>query len=125
MSPRAKKAVGTRDAVLVQCGSLPAAELDYPFGDDTAVFKVAGKMFAMVALGEPPGSTTLKCEPEESISLRQSYASITPGYHMDKRHWITVGLGADLPAELVTELVQGSYDLVVAGIPAKRRPTAV
>jgi predicted DNA-binding protein (MmcQ/YjbR family) len=123
MSPGVTKGGGkARERLLAQCASLPAAELDHPFGPDTAVFKVAGKMFALVALGQPPGSATLKCEPDESEALRQAYESITPGYYMNKRHWVTVDLGADLPADVVPELVRGSYDLVVAALPARLRP---
>ena len=121
MSPKPRS---LRDAVLKKCGARPAAELDYPFGDDTAVFKVVGKMFALVSLGEPPGSVTLKADPEESEALRQAHAAITPGYYMNKRHWITVDLGG-VPPELVEELVLGSYELVVATLPGKHRPAAV
>jgi predicted DNA-binding protein (MmcQ/YjbR family) len=125
MTARAtKRPTGRREAVLSQCGALSVAELDYPFGEDTAVFKVVGKMFAMVSLGDAAGSVTLKCEPEESEALRQAHSGITPGYYMNKRHWISIDLGADLPPDLVTELVRGSYDLVVASLPAKHRPTA-
>lgn len=126
MSARSRAArEGTRNGVLAQCGDLPAAEIVYPFGDDTAVFKVVGKMFALVALGEEPGSVTLKCDPEESVALRQAHASITPGYYMNKQHWITVDLGPRLPDGLVPELVRGSYDLVVASLPRRKRPAQV
>ncbi|MGH9172388.1 MAG: MmcQ/YjbR family DNA-binding protein [Acidimicrobiales bacterium] len=125
MSGRAaKQAAGLRESVLRQCGSLTEAELDYPFGDGAAVFKVVGKMFALVSLGDPPGSVTLKCDPEECVALCQAYPSVTPGYHMNKRHWVTVELAGSLPAALLPELVRGSYDLVVAALPAGRRPAA-
>jgi len=110
--------------VLEQCGELVAAELTYPFGHDTAVFKVAGKMFALVSLGDTPGQATLKCDPKEATALRDAYDAITPGYHMNKRHWVTVDLGAALPADLVAELVRSSYELVVASLPAKLRPVS-
>ncbi|MFZ0171285.1 MAG: MmcQ/YjbR family DNA-binding protein [Acidimicrobiales bacterium] len=111
-----------RDGVLEQCGAFAEAELTYPFGDDTAVFKVAGKMFALVSLGDAPAQATLKCDPEEATALRRTYDGVTPGYHMNKRHWVTVDLGAALPGELVADLVRGSYQLVVASLPARRRP---
>jgi predicted DNA-binding protein (MmcQ/YjbR family) len=118
-------AEAVREAVLAQCGALPAAELTYPFGDDNAVYKVGGKMFALVTLGDEPAAATLKCDPEESIALRQAHSSITPGYYMNKQHWITVDLSARLPDGLVPELVRGSYDLVVAALPRKKRPAKV
>ena len=68
-----------RDAVLRQCGELAGAELCYPFGDEVAVFKVGGKMFAIVSLGQDAGAATLKCDPEEATALRESHAGIAPG----------------------------------------------
>jgi predicted DNA-binding protein (MmcQ/YjbR family) len=114
--------VKARQAVLRQCEGLPGSTLEYPFGEDTAVYKVGGKMFALVGLGEGAGVVTLKCEPDESEALRQEYPAITPGYYMNKRHWITLDLGASLPAGVVRELVAGSYELVVAGLAARSRP---
>jgi predicted DNA-binding protein (MmcQ/YjbR family) len=87
---------------------------DYPFGDEVAVFKVVGRMFALVPLGEEPGSVSLKCDPELAIGLRGRYAGVTPGYHLNKRHWNTVTLDGSVPDEEVLELIDHSYDLVVA-----------
>jgi predicted DNA-binding protein (MmcQ/YjbR family) len=111
-----------RDGVLQQCAGLAGVELCYPFGDDVAVFKVGGKMFAIVSLGRDAGAATLKCDPEEAAALRGSHDGITAGYHMSKRHWITVDLAAQLPTGLVRQLVEGSYELVVASLPAQLRP---
>jgi predicted DNA-binding protein (MmcQ/YjbR family) len=111
-----------RDAVLHQCADLAGAELCYPFGDEVAVFKVGGKMFAVVSLGRDARAATLKCDPEEAAALRGSHDGITAGYHMSKRHWITVDLAAQLPNGLVRQLVKGSYELVVASLPARLRP---
>jgi predicted DNA-binding protein (MmcQ/YjbR family) len=107
---------------LEACESMPAAERTYPFGAGTAVFKVRGKMFAVSREDEEPGRITLKCEPEYGVDLVQRHESITPGYHMNKRHWITVVLDAGAPASLIQELIEDSYDLVVASLPAARRP---
>jgi predicted DNA-binding protein (MmcQ/YjbR family) len=112
----------TRETVLEQCAAFPGSELSYPFGDETAVFKVGGKMHAMVSLDDSPGRVTIKCDPEAAIGLRNSYAAIGPGYYMNKRHWITVDLGGEVPGALLTDLVADSYDLVVAGLPARLRP---
>src|ERR671937_2264949 len=80
------------DRVIAACHAKPGAVEDYPFGDEVAVFKVAGRMFALVPLGEEPASVSLKCDPGLAVSLRERYAGVTPGYHLNKRHWKTVAL---------------------------------
>jgi predicted DNA-binding protein (MmcQ/YjbR family) len=112
-----------RAEVLEQCSGLAGAELSYPFGDQTAVYKVGTKMFAMVSLEDLPGSVTLKCDPDEAVSLRAAHSTITPGYYMNKRHWITVGLGGEVPGELIADLIASSHALVVGSLPARLRPT--
>jgi predicted DNA-binding protein (MmcQ/YjbR family) len=113
-----------REAVRDQCSRLPGAELSYPFGDDTAVYKVSGKMFALVSLDAAPGAVTVKCDPEISVALRGSYRSITPGYYMNKRHWITVTFEGDVPPSVVGDLVVDSHALVVMSLPARARPSS-
>jgi predicted DNA-binding protein (MmcQ/YjbR family) len=103
-----------RDWVIAACGAKPGAVEDYPFGDDVAVFKVAGKMFALVTLGPLPGSMSLKCDPGVAVELRAQYPAITAGYHLNKRHWNTVTLDGSLPADEIVELIDHSYELVVA-----------
>ena len=88
-----------RDRVMAACGAKPGAAEDYPFGDEVAVFKVAGKMFALVSLGPAPGSVSLKCDPGLAGGLRGRYAAITPGYHLNKRHWNTVTLDGSVRGE--------------------------
>src|ERR1700742_2992616 len=78
-----------RDQVIAACLGKPGAVEDYPFGDGAAVFKVAGKMFALVPLGTPPGSVSLKCDPLRAAWLRRRYPAITAGYHLNKQHWNT------------------------------------
>jgi predicted DNA-binding protein (MmcQ/YjbR family) len=107
----------TRDDVLAFCLDLPAAEETYPFGDEVAVFKVGGKMFALVPLAEEPASVNLKCDPGRALELRDAYAGIRPGYHQDKRHWNTVDLDGSVEGDVVRGLVEDSYDLVVAKLP--------
>ncbi|MET9665769.1 MmcQ/YjbR family DNA-binding protein [Streptomyces sp. NPDC006475] len=92
-----------------------AAE-EFPFGPETSVFKVAGKLFALSALDGEPLTVNLKCEPEMAVQLRAEHSAIVPGWHMNKRHWNTVTVG-QLPDRLVRELIEDSYDLVVAGLP--------
>jgi predicted DNA-binding protein (MmcQ/YjbR family) len=107
----------TRDDVLALCLDLPAAEETYPFGDEVAVFKVGGKMFALVPLSGTGESVNLKCEPGRALELRAAYDGIRPGYHQNKQHWNTVDLDGSVEDDVVRGLVQDSYDLVVAGLP--------
>jgi predicted DNA-binding protein (MmcQ/YjbR family) len=110
-----------QDWVLAACQAKPGAVEDYPFGDEVTVFKVAGRMFALVPLGEAPGSVSLKCDLGLAVSLRARYPGITPGYHLNKRHWNTVTLDGSVPDEEVLELIDHSYDLVVARLTKAQR----
>ncbi|HYQ11767.1 MAG TPA: MmcQ/YjbR family DNA-binding protein [Gaiellaceae bacterium] len=94
------------------CLKLPGAEETFPFGPETSVFKVGGKMFALAQLKRKPLTVSVKCEPELGEQLRGMYDEIEPGYHLNKRHWLTVTCGGAAPDGLVRELVAGSYDLV-------------
>lgn len=105
------------------CLSFPGAEETTPFGPDHLVFKVGGKMFALTSPGEFPPRMNLKCDPARAISLREDHESVTPGYHMNKRHWNTVLLDRSLPSSLVHELITHSYGLVAASLPKSKRPT--
>ena len=106
----------TRDEALSLCAGLPGSAEEYPFGDGVAVFKVAGRMFALVPL-EGPASMNLKCDPELALELRAQYPSIRPGYHQNKRHWNTVELDGSVDDGELRWMVGHSYDLVVAGLP--------
>ncbi|MGW7076221.1 MmcQ/YjbR family DNA-binding protein [Streptomyces sp. NPDC054866] len=90
---------------------------EFPFGPEASVFKVAGKMFALSSLDATPLTVNLKCEPDLAVQLRAAHPEIAPGWHMNKRHWNTVTVDAELPDAMVRELVEDSYDLVVAGLP--------
>jgi predicted DNA-binding protein (MmcQ/YjbR family) len=94
------------------CLTFPGAEETFPFGPETSVFKVRGKMFALAQLMRTPLRVSVKCEPELGEQLRGTYDEIEPGYHLNKRHWLTVTCGGAAPADLVRELIAGSYDLV-------------
>jgi predicted DNA-binding protein (MmcQ/YjbR family) len=87
---------------------------EFPFGPETSVFKVGGKMFALAQLQRKPLKVSVKCEPELGEQLRGTYAEIEPGYHLNKRHWLTVTCGGEAQDELVCELIAGSHDLVAA-----------
>jgi len=109
----------TPDELRDLCLSLPQAIETFPFGEETSVFKTSGndKLFAVSALDPQSLSVTLKCDPEDSIALQQEFLQITPGYHMNKKHWITVVLDDALPDELVEQLVRGSHALVRPKVP--------
>ncbi|MBV9207483.1 MAG: MmcQ/YjbR family DNA-binding protein [Actinobacteria bacterium] len=106
---------------MAACSAKPGAVEEYPFGDEVAVFKVAGRMFALVPLGEVPGSVSLKCDPDLAVGLRGRYAGVRPGYHLNKRHWNTVTLDGSVPEEEVLELIEHSYELVVARLTKAER----
>jgi predicted DNA-binding protein (MmcQ/YjbR family) len=92
----------------------------FPFDEETLVFKVMGKMFALTGLETNPATANLKCDPERAIELREEYDGlIIPGYHMSKKHWNTVELESNLPNKLVLELIDHSYDLVVKSLTKK------
>ena len=103
------------------CLEQPGAIEDFPFGPETSVFKVSGKMFALSALDRAPLAVSAKCEPELAAQLRHSYPAIRPGYHLNKRHWNTITLDGSVPDQLVRDLVEDSYDLVVSALPKRVR----
>jgi predicted DNA-binding protein (MmcQ/YjbR family) len=110
-----------RDEVIAVCSAKRGSVEDYPFGDEAAVFKVAGKMFALVTLGPAPGSVSLKCDPDLAVGLRRRYAAITAGYHLSKRHWNIVMLDGSVPQDELLDLIDHSYELVVARLPRAER----
>jgi len=107
------------------CLALPGAGEEFPFNDEVSVFKVGGKMFALSDLDSLPLHVSLKCDPELAPHLRATYPAITPGYHLNKRHWNTVTIDGSLPEAMVTDLIKDSYDLVVASLPKTRRPVEI
>lgn len=98
------------------CLQKKAVTESLPFDDETLVFKVAGKIFALLSLSGDWG-LNLKCNPEKAIELREQYSDIVPGYHMNKIHWNTLNLDGNLPEKLVYELIDHSYLLIVDGLP--------
>ncbi len=108
-------------AICGWCEAKPGSVLEFPFGPEAAVFKVHGKMFALVAVDGPPDYVTLKAVPEVGEALRGQHDFVREGYYMNKRHWITVDIEPDTPAQLVEELIEDSYDLVVSKLPKRVR----
>ena len=93
--------------------SMPNAKLDYPFGEDVAVYKVNDKMFALIAEGKDPVRISLKCDPKLAEILREKYVTVMEGYHLNKKHWNTIVLSGEMEWEEVQGLIRHSYDLVV------------
>ncbi|WP_082687334.1 MmcQ/YjbR family DNA-binding protein [Curtobacterium oceanosedimentum] len=102
--------------------ALPAVEETQPFGEQSVVHKVVGRMFVLATTLRGVPIVNLKCAPPHAAALVRDHAEITPGWHMDKRHWITLSPGDGLDETMVEDLVANSYDLVVAGLPRTRRP---
>jgi predicted DNA-binding protein (MmcQ/YjbR family) len=98
------------------CGALPHSQETFPFDATTLVFKVAGKMYALTALDGDPVTVSVKVRPEDGEALRAAHPGITPGYHLNKRHWVTLTLDGTLPDGLIRSLIADSHALVVRGL---------
>jgi predicted DNA-binding protein (MmcQ/YjbR family) len=103
------------------CLTMPGAEETFPFSEGLSVFKTRGKVFALTRLDGDPLTVSVKCDPDLAEQLRASYEAIVPGYHLNKRHWITITVNADVPDPHVRDLIEDSYDLVR---PRRARPDA-
>jgi len=103
------------------CLRKPAASEETPFGPDTLVFKVGGKIFALAALDEVPPRVNLKCDPDLALDLRDRYEQVTPGYHMNKKHWNTVEIASGIPDIELRKMIDHSFDLVVKSLTKKAR----
>ena len=106
------------------CLSKKGTTEHFPFDEDTLVFKVGDKMFALTSLtkweqGNP--TINLKCDPEQAEELRNQYDAVTPGYHMNKKHWNTVAINQEVSDSLLKEWIDHSYELVFRSLPVKKR----
>ena len=101
------------------CLSLKGVEEGFPFGPDTLVYKVMGKVFCISGLNGNPLQFNVKCEPEKAIELREEYSGVIPGFHMNKKHWNTVLLDGSFSDEQAREWILDSYDLVASSLPKK------
>ena len=105
------------DEFVEYCLSKPGVEESFPFDEDTLVMKVMGKMWALTSLTDQPFRINLKCDPERAVQLREEHEEIIPGWHMNKKHWNTVIVGAGmLEQSLILELIDHSYTLVIKGL---------
>ena len=102
------------------CLSKKAVTEEFPFDEETLVYKVMGKMFAL-ANSIDFSSINLKCDPEKATELREHYDAVKPGYHMNKKHWNTVLLDSSIPDKLIRQWIDDSYDLVVKGLTKKEK----
>lgn len=107
------------EALRIHCLALPHVEESFPFDQDTLVFKVGGKIFAIMSLETHEPKITLKCDPDRAQTLRIRYEGVVPAFHMNKKHWNTVDAAHDVPASLVRELISHAYELVVNKLPMR------
>lgn len=98
------------------CISIKGVQEDLPFGPDILVFKVMGKLFLLTGLDNHPIQFNVKCDPEKAVQLREQFACVLPGYHMNKKHWNTIILDGSVNDELLKEWIKDSYDLVFSGL---------
>jgi predicted DNA-binding protein (MmcQ/YjbR family) len=106
------------------CLGKSAATEGTPFGPEDIVFKVGGKMFALLAFEEVPPKANLKCDPDLALELRDRYEQVEPGYHMNKKHWNTVVLDGVIPDKELCEMIDHSYDLVAGSLPKRVKAPA-
>ena len=115
--------MGDVDAARLQrhCLSFPGSVETFPFAPETSVFKVEGKIFAISRLAGDPLEVSLKCEPLLAEQLREAHPAVRPGYHLNKRHWNTVTVDGSIADQLVEDMIEDSYDLVVSRLAQSRR----
>jgi predicted DNA-binding protein (MmcQ/YjbR family) len=105
-----------RGTLRAYCLAKTAAVEDFPFGEGVAVYKVLGKVFALLPVSSNPLSISLKCDPVLAELLRETYPTVTPGYHLNKRHWNSIEVDGSIPEDELLEMIDHSYDQVVKGM---------
>jgi predicted DNA-binding protein (MmcQ/YjbR family) len=103
------------------CLGFPGSTETFPFGAETSVFKVWAKVFALSRLSQSPLRISLKCEPVLAEQLREAHPAVLPGYHLNKRHWNTVVIDGSVPEQMIKDMIEDSYDLVVSQLSTARR----
>ena len=109
-----------RESLTSRCAGKPGVIAEFPFGPEVLVYKVLGKMFALIP-EDGPLQISLKCDPMLAVMLRDTYTAVTPGYHLNKRHWNTVAIDGEVPDDEILEMVDNSYALVVKSLPKAER----
>lgn len=107
------------------CLELMGTEEDFPFGPDIYVYKVKGKIFAILFTGKEEGRLNLKCDPDEALALRDIFAAISSGYHMNKKHWNTLRLNHTVPEQEIKRQIDQSRLLVIQSLPKAQRQTFI
>ncbi len=100
----------------------PSVTEEFPFGEDVFVYKIGGRLFLIAAAASVPLRITVKCDPAGALELRERYSAVEPGYHMNKRHWITATLDGSIPPKEILAMIGRSFDLVAQSLPAAARP---
>ncbi len=108
-------------AIREYCIAKPEVTESFPFNDTALVFKVAGKMFALLDLSEDSRGLTLKCDPELALELREKFPEVTPAYHFNKQHWNGINLKGRISNNQITEWIDHSYNIVVESLPKSKR----
>lgn len=103
------------------CLSKPGTTEDFPFDEETLVFRVQGKIFCLVSLEKIPLQFNLKCDPVRAIELREAFDAVRPGYHMNKKHWNTVVMDGSVPSREIREMIDHSYTLIFESLPKRLR----
>ncbi|GAB3276328.1 MmcQ/YjbR family DNA-binding protein [Larkinella harenae] len=109
------------ESLRTYCLSKTGATESFPFGEETLVFKVGGKIFALTSLDSNPLSVNLKCDPERAVELREQHDAVRPGYHMNKTHWNTVIINGSVRESDLKSWIDHSYDLIVKSLPKSVR----
>lgn len=110
-----------RETLRAYCLSKAQAVEDFSFGEDVAVYKVLGKVFALLPVDSSPPSISLKCDPVLAEMLRETYPTVTPGYHLNKKHWNSIEVDGSIPEDELLEMIDHSYAQVVKGLPRAER----
>jgi len=110
----------TLDHIRDHCLKKKFVTEEFPFDEETLVFKVMGKMFLLANIN-PPLSINIKCDPETAVELRERYPAVIPGYHMNKKHWNTVEIDGTVSPKLVFQWIDDSYNLVLQSLPKSKR----
>jgi len=111
----------SRAAWRKRLAAMAGAAEERPFGPEVFVYKIGGRIFALLTAQGSPPRLSLKCDPERALHLRAAHAAVEPGYHLNKEHWNTLVLDGSLPAALVRDLVEHSWERVADGLPKKVR----
>ena len=113
------------ESIRAYCLEKEDAEESFPFGESTLVFKVGGKIFALMALDSNPPEMNLKCDPDLAIELREKFACVVPGYHMNKKHWNTVICDRSATSNEIKKWIDHSYELIKRSLPSVKKAQSV